>query len=147
VATLAFLLAVAMIGQNAQPPAAPSAGDFTERTAADMLGQMAESLKAHSQKKFVALFDVPQMKDSGRFKQQLDLLFSQTESIRVHLNLMETSAENSRGTMAVDAEMELQPLNGGTAERQSGRLTFVAVKSGKAWKFIDVQPRSFFSLP
>jgi len=141
------LLAIAVLGQNPQQPAAPPASDFTDRTAANLLGQLAESLQGHSQKKFLVLFDLSQVKDSGRFKQQIALFFSHTESIRVHLNLMETAFENGRGTAAVDAEMELQPINNGKAVRQSGRLTFAAAKSGNGWKFVDIEPRSFFSLP
>jgi uncharacterized protein (DUF736 family) len=141
------LLAGAGAAQNAPSPPAPAAGEFTDSTGAGLLSRLAEALQGHSQKKFLALFDLSQTKDVGRFKQQISLFFSQTESIRVHLNLVETAAEGERATLAVDAEMELAPLNGGTPERQSGRLNFVAARAGKAWKFVDVEPRSFFSLP
>jgi hypothetical protein len=42
--------------------------------------------------------------------------------------------------------MEIEPLNGGPAEHQNEIVTFTVVNSG-GWKFVDVQPRSFFSLP
>jgi hypothetical protein len=49
--------------------------------------------------------------------------------------------------MAVEAEMEAEPSNGGPVARRNERLNFVAANSGGSWKFVDLQPRSFFSLP
>ncbi len=87
------------------------------------------------------------MKDGPIFKQQIASFFSQTESIRVHLNLVETSAEADKATIGVDAEMEVEPRNGAPVSRRNERLTFTAANIGGRWKLIDVQPRSFFSLP
>lgn len=112
-----------------------------------MLRQLSEALQGHSQKKLLALFDLAQMKDSALFKEQINLFFAQSESIRVHLNLVETNAENERPTFAVDAEMEVEPTNGGPIVRQNERVTFTVAKAGSGWKFIEAQPRSFFSLP
>jgi hypothetical protein len=43
--------------------------------------------------------------------------------------------------------MEVQSSNGGVPERRRDRVIFTAARAGKSWKFIDVQPRGFFSLP
>lgn len=125
---------------------APTA--FTEKTASDLLFHLSEALEGHSQKKMLALFDLPQMKGGGSFKQQINLFFSQTEStIRVHLNLVETAAEGERPSFTVDAEMDAQPINGGPAWRRNERLTLVMANAGGSWKVVEIQPRSFFSLP
>lgn len=136
-------LSVAQSAPHSQPPA-PAA--FTEKTASEMLLQLSEALESHSQKRFLALFDLPQMKGGGLFKQQVNLFFSQTESIRVHLNLVETTNEQESATMSVDAELDAQPING-SAWRKNERLTFAVASVGGSWKFVDVQSRSFFSLP
>jgi hypothetical protein len=128
--------------QSSTPLADPA---FTDRTASTLLRQLSESLQGHSQKKFLALFDLENMKSGPLFKQQIASFFSQTESIAIHLNLAETNPGNT--TMVVDAEMEVQPRVGGQASRRNERLTFTIARSGKDWKFVDLQPRSFFSLP
>jgi hypothetical protein len=87
------------------------------------------------------------MKDGPLFKQQASSFFTQTESIRVHLNLVDISADGDKANIAVDAEMEAEPRNGGPIARRNERLNFVVDNTGNSWKFIDVQSRSFFSLP
>lgn len=128
-----------------QPP--PPQNSFTDRDASALLAQLAEALQGHSEKKLLAIFDLSRMKDAALFKQQITAFFSQAESIRVHLNVAETHVEGEKATVAVDAEMEVEPRNGSPVWRRNERLNFVAVNVGGSWKFIDVQPRSFFSLP
>lgn len=125
----------------------PQQGAFDAQTASRLLRQLSEALQGHSQKQFLALFDLTRMKDGTLFKQQIISFFSQTDFIRVHLNLSETAQDGDRATMAVEAEMESEPSNGGPVARRNERLNFVAANSGGSWKFVDLQPRSFFSLP
>jgi hypothetical protein len=118
---------------------------FSARDASTLLRRLGDALESHSRKDLLALFDFNQMKGGPLLKEQLNSFLSNSESIRVHLNLVETT-EDQR--MTVDAEMEVQPANGGQAWRRSQRLNFtIAARAGQGWKFIDVQPRSFFSLP
>jgi len=140
---LLFAWAWAIHAQSAQQPTE----NFSDRDASTLLRQLSASLQGHSEKQFLALFDLSKMKDGPLFKQQIGSFFSLTESIAVHINLAETSpaAENPR--FSVDAQMELQPLNGGPPSRRTERITFTVARAAKSWKFIDVQPRSFFSLP
>ncbi|MGZ4872813.1 MAG: hypothetical protein ACXVK3_13190, partial [Candidatus Angelobacter sp.] len=85
--------------------------------------------------------------DGTLFRQQINSFFSQTESIRVHLNLGDTSLDADKANIAVEAEMEAEPGNGGAIARRNERLNFVVANAGGGWKFVDLQPRSFFSLP
>jgi hypothetical protein len=41
--------------------------------------------------------------------------------------------------------MEADTGNGGATLHKEATLSFAAAKAGSGWKFIDVQPRSFFS--
>jgi len=146
---LASIVLPACVGttQAAPQQKPPAENAFTDQDASALLRQLSEALEGHSQKKLLALFDLSQIKDSALFKQQISLFFAQAESIRVHLNLVETNTENERPAFAVDAEMEVEPTNGGPVVRQNERLTFTVAKTSSGWKFIEVQPRSFFSLP
>jgi hypothetical protein len=87
------------------------------------------------------------MKDSALFRQQIASFFSRTISIRVHLNLGETAVEGDGATVAVDAQMEAEPGDGGPIVRRNDRLNFTVANTGGTWKFVELQPRSFFSLP
>jgi hypothetical protein len=132
-------------GQAAPQP--PASDDASDRIASSLLQQLGQALKEHSQKKLFAVFDFPQMKGGMLFKEQINSFLFQTESIRLHANLVESAIEGDRATMTVDAEMEAEPRNGGTQSRRSERVTLVAARTGDEWKFVDVQPRTFFSLP
>jgi hypothetical protein len=143
---LMALIAVAL--SSAQPASqnAPEQDGFDDRAGSRLLLQLSEALQGHSDKRFLAAFDLSKMNDGALFRQQIDSFFSQTEIIRVHMNLAETGVEGQRATVAVDAEMEAEPRNGGPTVRKTERLNFVVVKAG-GWKFIEMQPRSFFALP
>ena len=145
-ATLAVLL-FCMTLRAQDKPQQPTPNSFDAQTASRMLLQLSEALQGHSQKQFLALFDLDTMKEGPLFRQQINSFFGQTDSIRVHLNLVDTSIDGDKANLAVDAEMEAQPSNGGAPARRNERLTFTVVRVGDKWKFVEVQPRSFFSLP
>ena len=146
-ALIAFLFCVVVRAQVAPSQQQPSPSAFDAQTASRMLLQLSEALQGHSQKQFLGLFDLDRMKDGRLFKQQINSFFGQTDSIRVHLNLMDTSIDGDKANVVVEAEMEATPSSGGAPSRRNDRLTFTVVRDGDNWKFIEVQPRSFFSLP
>ena len=147
---MALLLVVvfcAILPAQVAPQQQPTPSAFDAQTASRLLLQLSEALQGHSQKQFLALFNLDKMKEGTLFKQQINSFFGQTESIRVHLNLVDTSLDGDKANIAVDAEMEAQPSNGGVPSRRKDRLNFVVTNEGNSWKFVDLQPRSFFSLP
>jgi hypothetical protein len=139
--------AILLLGATSAAPQQPLPPNstFTDRDASSLLRQLSEALEARSQKKLLALFDFSQMKEAEIFRQQLNSLIDRTDSIRVHLNLVEASAVPPG--MTVDAEMETQTGDLNPASRKTARLGFTVARSGKTWKFIDLRPRSFFALP
>ena len=144
---LMALLSTTPAAAQAAPPKQPPQTAFDAQTASHLLRQLSEALQGQSQKKFLALFDLDRMKDSALFRQQIASFFSRTISIRVHLNLGEIAVEGDMGTIAVDAEMEAEPGDGSPIVRRNDRLNFTVANSGGTWKFVELQPRSFFSLP
>ena len=145
--TLVALLFCGILPALAASQQQPTPAAFDAQTASRLLLQLSEALQGHSQKQFLALFDLDKMKEGTLLKQQINSFFAQTESIRVHLNLADTSLDGDKANIAVDAEMEAQPSNGGPPSRRKDRLNFLVANLGKSWKFVDLQPRSFFSLP
>jgi hypothetical protein len=143
---MALLSAALGAAQAAQPKQPPPQSAFDAQTASRLLRQLSEALQGQSQNKFLTLFDLDRMKDGALFKQQVNSFFAQTESIRVHLNLVDTSFDGDKASLAVDAELEAQPRDAGAPTRRNERLNFAVARVGDSWKFVDVQPRSFFSL-
>jgi|SRR5689334_12662257 len=142
---LVFLFGTLLPAQTPSQNPQPQQNVFDDHAASRMLLQLSEALQGHSRKQLLALFDLGKMKDGTLFRQQIDSFLSQTESIRIHMNLIEVVAESA--TVTVDAEMEIEPRNGSPAARRNDRLIFTVVNAEKTWKFSDLQPRSFFSLP
>ena len=143
---LAMLFFTALVSAQSKKGPAPAPATFDDQAASQLLLQLTEALQGHSQKQFLGLFDLNKMRDGASFRQQIIAFYSHTESIRVHMTLNEITAEDEGTTLSVNAEMEIEPLNGGPSEHQNEIVTFTVVNSG-GWKFIDVQPRSFFLLP
>src|SRR6476469_10643649 len=141
-----MLLCAPLLAQDAAQKQ-PTPAAFDDQAASRMLLQLSEALQGHSQKQFLGLFDLDRMKDGPLFRQQINSFFGQTESIRVHLNLMDTSLDGDKANVVVEAEMEATPSSGGAPSRRNERLTFTVIWVGGKWKFVEVQPRSFFSLP
>jgi hypothetical protein len=90
IALMLFLAAVLLPAQAA-PQKAPAQNAFDEHAASRLLMQLSEALQGHSQSQFLSLFDLAKMKNGPIFKQQISVFFGQTESIRVHLNLVEVT--------------------------------------------------------
>ena len=143
--TLIILLVCATLAAQTAPQQ-PTPAAFDAQAASRMLLQLSEALQAHSQSRFQALFDLDAMKEGALFRQQINSFFGHADSIRVHLNLADTSVEGEKTGLAVDAEMEAQPRDGGAPTRRNERLNFTVGRVGGRWKFVDLQPRSFFSL-
>ena len=142
---VAMLFCTILQAQDA-PPKQPAPAAFDAQAASRLLLQLSESLQGQSQKHFLELFDLSRMKDGALFRQQVSSFFSKTISIRVHMNLVDTSVDADKARLAVDAQMEAEPGAGGAITRKNERLNFAVALVGDKWKFVDVQPRSFFSL-
>lgn len=133
------------LAQNKPSPQADNS--FSPHIASQLLSQVREGVEGRSQKKMFAAFALNKMENGPLFKQQIAGLFNRTETIRVHLNLVEASATaETQASVQVDAEMEADPRDNSLPVHRRARVTFTVEKTAVGWKFVDVQPRSFFSL-
>jgi hypothetical protein len=132
--------------QTAAPQEKDSPAAFTDQVAAQLLDQIREGLESRIVKKTLGAFDLSRMSGGPAFKNQITALLNQYESVRIHFNLVETSTTGTEGTAVVDVEMEENPPGDVSAPvHKRVQLRFVAQSGPKGWKFVDVQPRSFFS--
>ena len=142
-----FVVSVLLLLRRAAPQNAPSQKAFDEAAASRLLMQLSQALEAHLQRQFLAAFDLDRMKEGAIFRQQINAFFTHTESFRVHMNLAQIGGQGEQATMVVDAELEGQPANGGPAWRRYQQLNLIVAGAAGNWKFVEVQPRTFFALP
>lgn len=120
---------------------------FNDSVASGLLSQITEGFESRNQNKVLDAFDLAAMPDGQLFRQQIVSFFAHTESVRIHVNLVQTSAEGGKGAAEADVEMEAAPRDSNTLPvHKQERLSFTAESTPAGWKFTDVQPRLFFSL-
>ena len=144
--TLIVTASLPMFAQNKDKDKSTASDNDIARIASHLLRQIREGLEGRSPKKMLAAFDLAKMENGQNFKQQIAGLFTRTEAIRVHLNLVEAVGEEQHATILVDAEMEAEPRDNSLLARKHASLTLTAEKTAAGWKFTSVEPRSFFSL-
>jgi len=116
--------------------------EFTDADASKLLSQLAEGLQGHSSRKMLGAFDLSRMDGGAQFKEQITAFFNQYDTIRVHFKLVQVKDNEA----TVDAEIDGTPRNAITPpEHKHLQLRFAVAKTAAGWKFVDVQPRSFFS--
>ena len=115
---------------------------FTEQAASRLLEQVAEGLNGRTAKKMLSAFDLNRMNGGAVFKDRISAFFNQTDSIRIHFKLLEVTDN----VAVVDAEMDVTPHSDlAPPQHKYMQLRFTGEKGRNGWKFIDVQPRNFFS--
>lgn len=137
---MAFLWAASVESVPAQQQ-----NQFTASDAASLLERMNDALVNRQAARFLSAFDLTKMRNGPLFKQQITSFIAHSDSIRMHFNLTQVSMARTQGAAEVDAELEADMGNGGEPLYKQATLHFIAEKTGAAWKFVDVQPRSFFS--
>lgn len=118
---------------------------FSFADASGLLEHMNHALVDRQAGKFLSAFDLTKMRNGPLFKQQITSFISHSDSIRMHFNLTQVTMTGGQGSAIADAELEADIGNGSVPLYKQASLHFIAAKTGAAWKFVDVQPRSFFS--
>lgn len=127
------------------PQPAPVQQAFTLKAASPLVLQVRDGLQTRDAGRLLAAFDTAVMPDGRRFEQQVLSFFSHTESIRVHLNLLNAGGDQQNGTAEVEAELEADLGDNTVPLHKQARLKFSAALVQGEWRFVDVEPRAFFS--
>ncbi len=150
-APLLLIAAALCLGQEpTTPPKAapeqPDAETFSDAVAGEALNQVRDGLEAHSQTLMLAAFDREKMQGYRAFEDQITAYFERYEGFRVRYRILQTMLEGARGIALVEFEVEQTPRGDNSPpQRRSAQLRFELERAGKSWKFVEVQPRSFFS--
>lgn len=139
--SVALLLLFASLG-HAKSQSGEQPDAFTEVQASKLLKQIAEGMQGHSKKRTLSAFDLSRMDAGPLFAEQITALFAQYDSIRVHFQLVQVKDNIA----VVDAEMDSTPSNNADPpQHKNVQLRFTAATTSAGWKFVDVQPRNFFT--
>jgi hypothetical protein len=150
---LLWLPGLGVMGQTSQA-AAKEKGSPSDDGAVQLLHKMASALATRNQTKMLGVFDLAKMKDGALFRQQINSFFSRSGPIRVHFNQVrvekeaakEVANEVEKEVITATVEMEADSRDDTQLPvRKQAQLRFVAESSATGWKFIDIQPREFFS--
>lgn len=143
-ATVAMLLLLHGIAARAQEATAQNT--FAMRDASLLMEKIARGVQSNQRDKLLSAFDLTHMSEGRIFRQQITSFLSHYDYIRVHFNLTQVAMEGDKGMATVEAEMEADAPNVYTQPvRKHATLHFTAEPTSSGWKFIDVQPRDFFS--
>ena len=119
---------------------------FSENHAHVLLEQVRDGLVSHNERKMLSAFDSEQMAGYLNFRRQIDALFDNYDSFRVHFTIEQSSGDSERGAATVDFEMEENPASsGGQPVRKQEELRFSFEHAKTGWKILDVDRRNFFS--
>jgi hypothetical protein len=125
----------------AQDQQAPSG--LTDAIASRLLAQVAEGLQGRVANTMLGAFDLDRMPAGAMFKQQITAFINQTDNIRVHLKELQVHGNN----VSVDVEMDATPHSDIVVPVQKHtQMRFTAENGKSGWKFVDVEPRGFFTL-
>jgi hypothetical protein len=120
-----------------------SASELTDAIASPLLAQVAEGLQGRVANLMLGAFDLTRMPAGPAFKQQIAAFINQTDNIRVHFKQLEVKGN----AVLVDAEMDATPHSDiAVPVQKHTQLRFTAENGKGGWKFVDVEPRGFFSL-
>jgi hypothetical protein len=128
------------IADEAVVPAA-----FSELVASDVLGQLADGLQGHSERLTLSAFDKEKMNGYVAFEDQIEALFRQYDTFRLHYRIAQVTTEGSKGIVSADFEMEEVPPAGAQPVRKRDQIRFEMERGTKGWRIVDLQPRGFFS--
>jgi hypothetical protein len=124
----------------------PAQNAFAVRDASVLMEKIARAVQSNQRDKLLSAFDLTHMSEGRIFRQQITSFLSHYDYIRVHFNLTRVAMDGEKGMATVEAEMEADPPNVYTQPiRKHATLHFTAEPTSSGWKFIDVQPRDFFS--
>jgi hypothetical protein len=120
---------------------------FSEEVAEHVVHELGEGLTQHNARRMLRAFDSDAMDGYTNFQNQIQAMFQQYDSFRVHFRIASIEATDEGGTATVDFEMEQIPRS--TEERlpvRKAEKLRLQMKAGKkGWKIVELQPRDFFS--
>jgi hypothetical protein len=117
--------------------------ELTDSIASRLLAQVAEGLQSRVANTILGAFNLSRMPGGPAFRQQIAAFINQTDNIRVHSKELQVKGN----TVLVDVEMDATPHSDiAVPVRKHTQMSFTAENGKDGWKFVDVEPRGFFTL-
>lgn len=138
-----FLIAALTV---ALQPVVRAADSFGSPEAMELLLKIRAGLMAHNPDRMLSAFDLARMNEGAVFQQNTLSFFRQAGNIRVHLNLLQTSMEGSKGIAEAAIEMEADMADDRLPSlRKQGQVHMVCEKAASGWRIVELSPRNFFT--
>ena len=119
--------------------------EFGNDVVSRLLQQVTDGFNTGNPGEVLAAFDHARMRNYARFRDDIKALFAQYDTFRAGYNLRQSWAQDGRGVVIVEFELEGATQDEGSAPfRRSAQLRFEFARARAGWKIVDVSPRSFF---
>ena len=118
---------------------------FDEDLANAVMSRLRDGLEGHSQRLMLSAFDADNMKEYPTFENQIEAFFNHYLRFRVYFRILQAAAENEKGTILAEVEMEALPGADTPPVRKHDQLHIEVERNGKGWKIVELKPRDFFS--
>jgi hypothetical protein len=140
-----FILLVSFVLPLAAQQQQPATAAFTHADAENLVLTLEDSLQGRNLKLFLSVFDRDQMVDYGNFADHVTALFARTDGFRLSLHVTDMDdTGNGHAALAIDTQMEMVPRDSSHPDRRETTLRVQLVKSGNAWRIVELAPREFF---
>ena len=122
-----------------------NAGTFSESVAEAVTRRLRDALEGHSQRLMLSAFDADKMNDYPGFEGQIEAFFDHYVSFRVHIRILQATAEAEKGIILTDFEMEALPSGEAAPLRKHDEIRLELERGSKGWKIVEIKSRDFFS--
>ncbi len=121
------------------------AENFNRESAAAVVDQIAEGMRALSARTVLSVFDRGQEDLFTQVKEQSSLWFERSREIRIHYTLQEWSAQN--GSAQVSARFQVEQYSASEEQEPVRRDTVLRLelhKTKSGWRVTQYSPQDFF---
>ena len=119
---------------------------FSEEIAEQIAQQVAEGFEEHNARHLLSAFDPDAMVGYANFQNQVEAMFQQYDSFRVHCRLTEITSDGDTGVALAELQLEETPRSQDAQPvRKTGQVRFEIRRGKNGLRIIEVKPRSFFS--
>ncbi len=152
VAAMLAALALALGAQQTEKPAAAKkaleAQEFSAAVGEAALAELRAGFQNHNPDQVMAMFERGRLAGWAEMRDRLQNRMAAYDSFRMGYHLVSAKAEDGRGT--VEAEVELESvatsLTGVTSpQHRSATLQLTLERGAKGWRIVDYSPRGFFT--
>ena len=147
IALMAVLLAVAAAAPAQQAAPAGQDTDVSDQVIQQVLEPLRLGMQTHNIQLVLSVFDKKELDSYSNLQAQLRAFFQQFSEVNLRYQLLQVTAENGRGSLTVEMQMDALPFEATQIARRRSVQMRLQLKLGpKGWKIAGFTPSDFFNV-